>query len=211
METNFGVRSRSIRWLYLATRESHWRVMSVERPGGGGRRHVLRGRPREARVHARRRDRHVNCGACEPECPVEAIFPEDALPDKWNAFVEINYAFPDPAKINALTDAYATEHNVQNEPLEYDHAGSRYAQGRGSPGSGDGAIFVTRKRSSPSSTSVADGRRVARALHERVARRRPAEEEVRAAAVLVHARPDASDQRRAADGGSSTRIVEPRG
>jgi NAD-dependent dihydropyrimidine dehydrogenase PreA subunit len=59
-----------------------------------------------------------NCGACEPECPVEAIFPEDALPDKWNAFVEINYAFPDPEKINSLTDAYATEHNVQNEPLE---------------------------------------------------------------------------------------------
>ncbi len=30
VETSFGVRSRSIRWLYLATRESHWRVMSVE-------------------------------------------------------------------------------------------------------------------------------------------------------------------------------------
>ena len=60
----------------------------------------------------------IDCGACEPECPVEAIFPEDALPDKWNAFVEINYAFPDPAKINALTDAYATEHDVQNEPIE---------------------------------------------------------------------------------------------
>jgi NAD-dependent dihydropyrimidine dehydrogenase PreA subunit len=60
----------------------------------------------------------IDCGACEPECPVEAIFPEDALPDKWNAFVEINYAFPDAAKIKALTDAYATEHNVQNEPLE---------------------------------------------------------------------------------------------
>ncbi len=38
---------------------------------------------------------------------MEAIFPEDALPDKWNAFVEINYAFPDPAKINALVDTYA--------------------------------------------------------------------------------------------------------
>ena len=25
----------------------------------------------------------IDCGACEPECPVEAIFPEDALPDKW--------------------------------------------------------------------------------------------------------------------------------
>jgi len=43
----------------------------------------------------------IDCGACEPECPVEAIFPEDALPDKWNAFVEINYAFPDPAKIDS--------------------------------------------------------------------------------------------------------------
>ncbi len=46
----------------------------------------------------------IDCGACEPECPVEAIFPEDALPDKWNAFVEINYAFPDPAKINSLVE-----------------------------------------------------------------------------------------------------------
>ena len=26
----------------------------------------------------------IDCGACEPECPVEAIFPEDALPDKWS-------------------------------------------------------------------------------------------------------------------------------
>ena len=56
----------------------------------------------------------IDCGACEPECPVEAIFPEDALPDKWNAFVEINYAFPDAAKINELTAAYATEHDVHN-------------------------------------------------------------------------------------------------
>ena len=63
-------------------------------------------------------DECIDCGACEPECPVEAIFPEDALPDKWNAFVEINYAFPDADKVNSLTDAYATEHNVQNEPLE---------------------------------------------------------------------------------------------
>jgi NAD-dependent dihydropyrimidine dehydrogenase PreA subunit len=56
----------------------------------------------------------IDCGACEPECPVEAIFPEDALPDKWNAFVEINYAFPDAERINTLTDAYATEHDVHN-------------------------------------------------------------------------------------------------
>ena len=56
----------------------------------------------------------IDCGACEPECPVEAIFPEDALPDKWNAFVEINYAFPDAEKINTLVDRYALEHDVHN-------------------------------------------------------------------------------------------------
>ena len=40
----------------------------------------------------------IDCGACEPECPVEAIFPEDALPDKWEPFVKINYAFPQGAE-----------------------------------------------------------------------------------------------------------------
>ena len=60
----------------------------------------------------------IDCGACEPECPVEAIFPEDALPDKWADFVPINYAFPDAGKIDAMVDEYATKHNVQNPPLE---------------------------------------------------------------------------------------------
>ena len=47
----------------------------------------------------------IDCGACEPECPVEAIFPEDALPDKWEPFVKINYAFPEGATvIDALVD-----------------------------------------------------------------------------------------------------------
>ena len=41
----------------------------------------------------------IDCGACEPECPVEAIFPEDALPDKWEPFVKINYAFPQGAAV----------------------------------------------------------------------------------------------------------------
>ena len=35
----------------------------------------------------------IDCGACEPECPVEAIFPEDAVPDKWEPFIRINYAY----------------------------------------------------------------------------------------------------------------------
>jgi DNA-binding transcriptional ArsR family regulator/NAD-dependent dihydropyrimidine dehydrogenase PreA subunit len=56
----------------------------------------------------------IDCGACEPECPVEAIYPEDALPDKWQDFVKINYAFPDGESINGLVDEYASAHNVEN-------------------------------------------------------------------------------------------------
>jgi NAD-dependent dihydropyrimidine dehydrogenase PreA subunit len=115
----FGLRSRPLRRLYLATREVYWRVLSV------------------APVEAEEDDtfcavvpgKHTftlsggvttrNCGACEPECPVEAIFPEDALPDKWQPFVEINYAYGKGLDVvNELTDKYATEHNVQNPPLE---------------------------------------------------------------------------------------------
>ena len=58
-------------------------------------------------------------GVCEPECPVEAIFPEDALPDKWEPFVKINYAYSEGARvINPLAEQYATEHNVQSPPLD---------------------------------------------------------------------------------------------
>lgn len=37
-------------------------------------------------------DECIDCGACTPECPVEAIFPEQELPRRWQAFVAINYA-----------------------------------------------------------------------------------------------------------------------
>jgi NAD-dependent dihydropyrimidine dehydrogenase PreA subunit len=39
----------------------------------------------------------IDCGACEPECPVEAIYPEDALPDRWAPFTAINAAWNDGA------------------------------------------------------------------------------------------------------------------
>jgi ferredoxin len=118
VETNFGVRSRPLRWLYLATRELSWRVMTIEKADGED----------EDTFCAVVPDKHAftlaggvytgNCGACEPECPVEAIFPEDALPQKWEPFVKINYAYGDADVINKLVDEYAEEHNVQNEPLE---------------------------------------------------------------------------------------------
>ena len=34
----------------------------------------------------------IDCGACEPACPVEAIFEEDAVPDKWKDYTEKNAA-----------------------------------------------------------------------------------------------------------------------
>ena len=32
----------------------------------------------------------IDCTLCEPECPVEAIFHEDNLPEEWAAFTELN-------------------------------------------------------------------------------------------------------------------------
>jgi NAD-dependent dihydropyrimidine dehydrogenase PreA subunit len=118
-ETNFGPRSRPIRWLYLATRETFWRVMSVEQQEADAGDTFCAVVPGKHEFTLAGGVSTRNCGACEPECPVEAIFPEDALPDKWEPFVKINYAYGDGAEvINKLTDEYATEHNVQNPPLE---------------------------------------------------------------------------------------------
>ena len=33
----------------------------------------------------------IDCGACEPECPVEAIFEESEVPDEWNKYIKVNY------------------------------------------------------------------------------------------------------------------------
>jgi len=119
IETNFGVRSRPIRWLYLATREVSWRVMNVEPEAADAADTFCAVVPEKHEFTLAGGVYTRNCGACEPECPVEAIFPEDALPEKWEPFVKINYAFQDGFDVvNKLTNEYATEHNVQNEPIE---------------------------------------------------------------------------------------------
>ncbi|MDP7033046.1 MAG: ferredoxin family protein [Planctomycetota bacterium] len=35
-------------------------------------------------------DECIDCAACEPECPVEAIFSEDDVPEKWESFIALN-------------------------------------------------------------------------------------------------------------------------
>jgi NAD-dependent dihydropyrimidine dehydrogenase PreA subunit len=38
-------------------------------------------------------DECVDCGACEPVCPVEAIYYEDDVPEQWAMFTGDNAAF----------------------------------------------------------------------------------------------------------------------
>ena len=32
----------------------------------------------------------IDCGACEPECPVTAIFPEEDTPPQWKSYIAKN-------------------------------------------------------------------------------------------------------------------------
>lgn len=40
-------------------------------------------------------DECVDCGACEPVCPVEAIFYEDDTPEEWSEYYKVNVEFFD--------------------------------------------------------------------------------------------------------------------
>ncbi|MDF1799237.1 MAG: ferredoxin family protein [Planctomycetota bacterium] len=35
-------------------------------------------------------DECIDCGACVPQCPVDAIFPEFELPERWSEYLELN-------------------------------------------------------------------------------------------------------------------------
>ena len=43
--------------------------------------------PNQLYIHP---DECIDCGACEPECPVNAIFPEDQLPAEWSNYTVID-------------------------------------------------------------------------------------------------------------------------
>ena len=38
-------------------------------------------------------DECIDCGACEPVCPVKAIFAEDETPTNWKQYIEMNKQF----------------------------------------------------------------------------------------------------------------------
>ena len=35
----------------------------------------------------------IDCGLCEMECPVDAIFEDDEVPTQWNHFIRLNADF----------------------------------------------------------------------------------------------------------------------
>ena len=48
----------------------------------------------------------IDCGACEPECPVNAIFPEDQVPAEWATYAQIDAVwFTDKAAARQAVDA----------------------------------------------------------------------------------------------------------
>ena len=49
-------------------------------------------------------DECIDCAACEPVCPVQAIFAMDQVPDDQKPFIEKNAAFFVGADLNDLKD-----------------------------------------------------------------------------------------------------------
>jgi NAD-dependent dihydropyrimidine dehydrogenase PreA subunit len=43
--------------------------------------------PEQLYIHP---DECIDCGACEPECPVTAIFPEEDVPANLRQYIQIN-------------------------------------------------------------------------------------------------------------------------
>jgi NAD-dependent dihydropyrimidine dehydrogenase PreA subunit len=52
-------------------------------------------------------DECIDCGACEPECPVNAIFPEDSLPADQVRYTQVDAVwFKDRAEARSLVDEW---------------------------------------------------------------------------------------------------------
>lgn len=58
-------------------------------------------------------DECVDCGACEPVCPVEAIYYEDDLPEQWSGYTAINADF--------FTDLGSPGGATKTGPQAFDH------------------------------------------------------------------------------------------
>ena len=60
-------------------------------------------------------DECIDCGACEPECPVEAIFAEEDMPEDQDRFVEINTKYFELRDGTEEWDQWKQEHAAEFE------------------------------------------------------------------------------------------------
>ena len=58
-------------------------------------------------------DECIDCGACVPECPTEAIFEESEVPEQWAEYVEIN------AKLGGLWPVITEKKDALEEAEEF--------------------------------------------------------------------------------------------
>ena len=60
-------------------------------------------------------DECIDCGACEPECPVEAIFAEEDVPEDQDRFIEINTKYFELRDDSEEWDQWKQEHAAEFE------------------------------------------------------------------------------------------------
>ena len=63
-------------------------------------------------------DECIDCGACEPECPWQAIFEEVAVPEVFTDDTKLNYAMVDKASEFAVKKQVKTDHPTADQVAE---------------------------------------------------------------------------------------------
>ena len=64
----------------------------------------------------------IDCAICEPECPVEAIFSEDELPEGQEVFLELNAELAEEwPNITEMKPALADAEDWNNVPGKLEH------------------------------------------------------------------------------------------
>ena len=59
----------------------------------------------------------IDCGACVPACPVEAIFPDDEVPEEWSMYIELNARLTDEwPVIEASKEALSVANEFKDVP-----------------------------------------------------------------------------------------------